>query len=95
VGILQFYAPNLLGGEAKAKAIYKYHRVSGYLILTAFLVNVALATHTYYAGKVLGIKTWATVMAGVLVLAGMYYFIISVLWVVMVVKIWLGYDEGG
>ncbi|KAI5821241.1 hypothetical protein BZA77DRAFT_383654 [Pyronema omphalodes] len=70
VGVLQFYAPNLLGGEAKAKAIYKYHRVSGYLILTAILVNVVLATYTPYAGNVLGIKTWTTVLSGVLVLAG-------------------------
>jgi hypothetical protein len=49
---------------------YKYHRVSGYLILILVLVNVALASLTYYAGNILGIKLWSTVVGGIFVVIG-------------------------
>ncbi|KAK9896360.1 hypothetical protein P389DRAFT_78252 [Cystobasidium minutum MCA 4210] len=46
IGILIAYDPGmrLLGGESKAKALWKYHRLSGYLILPLSLFTAALAT---------------------------------------------------
>ncbi|THH32673.1 hypothetical protein EUX98_g1524 [Antrodiella citrinella] len=55
VGMIQFYAPSLVGGKEKAQSIYKYHRMSGYLIFV-FIVLAAIAV-TY---------TDAFVLAGVL-----------------------------
>jgi len=37
---------NLLGGPGKAKAVWKYHRVSGYLILPLSLFTASLATYS-------------------------------------------------
>jgi hypothetical protein len=51
---------------------YKYHRVAGYTILTLVLVNVILATKTFYGGSILKIKTWVTVLGSILVVLGMF-----------------------
>lgn len=45
LGVLVVYAPGLFGGIAKAKKTYKYHRISGYLLL------VLLWTTTLYGVK--------------------------------------------
>lgn len=71
VGVLQFYAPNLLGGVDSAKAIYKYHRVSGYLIMVLSVVTICLATQTGFNENVLHIRLWATIVASVLVILGL------------------------
>jgi uncharacterized membrane-anchored protein len=42
VGITQYFVPQLYGGEANAKKLYKYHRVGGYVILLAMLATVVL-----------------------------------------------------
>ena len=63
VGITQYFIPQLYGGEANAKKLYKYHRVGGYVILLAMLATVALATQTDYNKNVLQIQLWAVLVA--------------------------------
>ncbi|CUS15596.1 unnamed protein product [Tuber aestivum] len=70
IGFTQYFVPGLYGGVGNARAIYKYHRVSGYFLLTLFLVNVILATSTYYAGNILGLKAWGVILVSILVVAG-------------------------
>lgn len=53
---------------------YKYHRVAGYTLLVLTLVNVVLATQTYYASRILGIKTWATIAGSIFVFLGGPFF---------------------
>lgn len=70
VGIAQYYVPSVFGGVSNAKKMYKYHRVSGYVLLILALATVAAATQTDYNVNVLHIKLWAVLLAAVLVLAG-------------------------
>ena len=70
VGFTQYYAPALYGGEENAKAVYKYHRMSGYVVLTLGLATVCAATQTTYNKMALGIRLWVVLVASVLVLAG-------------------------
>ncbi|KAI5798003.1 hypothetical protein DFH27DRAFT_97113 [Peziza echinospora] len=72
-GVTQRYIPSLYGGEDKAKAFYRYHRMTGYaLILPLILLTIILATKTQYATSVLGLRTWAVVLAAVAVVGGVY-----------------------
>jgi hypothetical protein len=70
VGITQFFTPGLYGGEDNAKALYKYHRLSGYVILLVMLATVCAATQTDYNRNVLEIQLWAVVVAAVIVVLG-------------------------
>jgi len=70
VGITQYFVPALYGGVENAKKLYKYHRVSGYVILLAMLVTVALATQTDYNKNVLQIQLWAVVVGALILLIG-------------------------
>ncbi|KAF2274637.1 uncharacterized protein EI97DRAFT_421749 [Westerdykella ornata] len=70
VGFTQYFTPNLYGGEERAKRVYKYHRLAGYVIATLGLATVCAASWTEYGGKVAGIQHWAVIVASVLVLAG-------------------------
>ncbi len=70
VGFTQYYVPKLYGSVDKAKSIYKWHRISGYIILTLLLATVAAATQTTYNKTTLDIKLWAILVAAVLVLIG-------------------------
>jgi len=70
VGITQYYFPAVYKGEDNAKAIYKYHRIAGYVILVLALATVAAATQTDYNKNVLGIQLWAVVVASVITLVG-------------------------
>jgi Eukaryotic cytochrome b561 len=72
VGVLQFFFQDLLGGPDKAKSIYKYHRISGYTIVTLGVATVCAATWTDYNILVLGIHQWAVITAGVILLAGLF-----------------------
>ncbi|PWW74775.1 hypothetical protein C7212DRAFT_365265 [Tuber magnatum] len=72
IGFTQYFVPGLYGGVGNAKALYKYHRVSGYFLLTLFLVNVILASLTYYGGKILNLKTWGVILVSVLAVAGVF-----------------------
>lgn len=70
VGIVAFYFPNLLGGEAKAKATYKYHRVSGYLVSVLVLTTVTLGTQTpWFHAKVPSLAIW--IVYDVLIVVGL------------------------
>lgn len=70
VGHAQYHTPWLLGGEARAKALYKYHRMSGYFVLLMFLATVAAATQTTFNRTTLHIRLWTVLLASVLTLAG-------------------------
>ena len=70
VGITQYYTPELYGGVGKAKAVWKYHRVSGYVILTLSLVTICAATQTGFNKNALHIQLWAVITASVITLVG-------------------------
>jgi hypothetical protein len=72
VGVLQFFFPDLLGGEERAKSIYKYHRISGYTIVLLTLVTVAAATWTDYVKEVLNVHHWGVIVAELLTVGGLY-----------------------
>ncbi|KAL8744372.1 MAG: hypothetical protein Q9190_003368 [Brigantiaea leucoxantha] len=72
VGIAQFYTPSVFGSVDKAKSVYKWHRMSGYLILVMSFVTVALATQTGFNENTLHIQLWAVVVAAVIVLIGTF-----------------------
>ncbi len=62
----------MFGGEQQAKALWKYHRYGGYVLLLLALTTVVSAGETGYAQSVLRIKTWALGVAAVLVAAGVF-----------------------
>jgi len=70
VGFTQYFVPNLYGSVDKAKAIYKWHRISGYIILTLLLATAIAATQTDFNKTTLDIKIWAIIIAAALVLIG-------------------------
>lgn len=70
VGFTQYFLPQLFGGVSKAKAIYKWHRLSGYVILVLMLATVAAATQTDTGRLFLKLKLWAVLVGSVLVLIG-------------------------
>ncbi|MCJ1417519.1 hypothetical protein MMC32_003863 [Xylographa parallela] len=70
VGITQYYTPSLYGGLDNAKAIWKYHRMSGYLILLLFFATISAATQTDFNKNVLHIQLWAVIVASILTLIG-------------------------
>lgn len=64
--------PRLYGGEQRVRAVWKYHRYSGYLVLVLLLATICSAAKTPYAEQVLHLKLWATVLASILVVAGVF-----------------------
>ena len=70
MGFTQYYTPSLYGGVDKAKAVWKYHRATGYVIATLGLATVCAATWTTYNLNVGHIQHWAVIVASVLVLVG-------------------------
>jgi predicted ferric reductase len=70
VGFTQYFVPQLYGSVDKAKSIYKWHRISGYIILIFLLATVIAATQTTYNLNTLDIKLWAVIIAAILVLIG-------------------------
>lgn len=70
VGFTQYFTPSLYGSVSKAKAVYKYHRWSGYLILILTLTTVILATRTTFNVNVLHLKLWVVVTTSALILVG-------------------------
>ncbi|MCJ1246725.1 hypothetical protein MMC30_003934 [Trapelia coarctata] len=70
VGITQYYIPALYGGVENAKAVWKYHRMSGYLLLVMFFATIAAATQTDFNKSTLHIQLWAVVVAALLTLVG-------------------------
>lgn len=70
VGITQYFTPGLYGGVDNAKKLYKYHRLSGYIILVLMLATVCAATQTDFNKNTLGIQLWAVVLCSVLIVIG-------------------------
>lgn len=70
MGFTQYFTPGLYGGEDNAKALYKYHRVFGYMTLLVMLATVCAATQTGFAINVLELQLWAVVTASVIVVVG-------------------------
>ncbi|POS83581.1 hypothetical protein EPUL_006037 [Erysiphe pulchra] len=70
IGFTQYYTPSLYGSVANAKAIYKYHRASGYVALILMLATVATATKTAFNVNVLHLQLWVVVSTSILVLLG-------------------------
>lgn len=71
MGVTQYFTPGLYGGEDNAKALYKYHRVWGYLTIVVMLATICAATFTTFNTGVLGIQLWAVVVASVVTLVGL------------------------
>lgn len=70
VGLVQFYAPQLVGGTARAKSLYKWHRAAGYILTAAILVNVTLGTQTpFFRPKVQSLALW--IVLDVFIVAGL------------------------
>ena len=70
IGVAQYYTPQLFGSVARAKAVYKYHRISGYAIITLLLINATYGTQTpWFKSKYAGL--WLFIFLDVLVLAGL------------------------
>lgn len=72
VGATQFFYPQLYGSVEKAKSIYKYHRISGYVIFAMLTATVCAATWTDYNLMILKIHHWSVITASVILLAGLY-----------------------
>lgn len=70
VGFTAYFTPKLFGSVDAAKALYKWHRMSGYLIFVLMLATVAAATQTDYNKNVLDIKLWAVLFSAALILIG-------------------------
>ncbi|KAF2763939.1 hypothetical protein EJ03DRAFT_332298 [Teratosphaeria nubilosa] len=70
VGITQYFTPKLYGSVDNAKSMYKYHRLSGYVILLLMLATVCAATQTTFNVNVLQIQLWAVVVASLIVVLG-------------------------
>ncbi|KAJ5601666.1 hypothetical protein N7510_011200 [Penicillium lagena] len=70
-GVVQFFVPSLVLGSVDAgKRLYKYHRIAGYVVLLLEMAVVVAATQTDYNLTTLRIPLWATLVAIVLILAG-------------------------
>ena len=69
-GFLIWATPGVFGGIDKAKALWKYHRWTGYAILLLLVSTVVTSTGTDYNKAVLGIKTWAASIAVALIVIG-------------------------
>ncbi|KAF3075134.1 hypothetical protein TsFJ059_003283 [Trichoderma semiorbis] len=72
VGFTMWATPKLYGGEDNAKAIWKYHRYSGYFVLLLLLATINSATQTDYNKNVLKVKLWATLSLSALVVIGIF-----------------------
>lgn len=70
IGFTQYFVPQLYGGVENAKAIYKWHRMSGYVTLIMMLATACAATQTYTGMNTLDIKLWAVLVSSVLILTG-------------------------
>lgn len=71
IGFAQYYIPtSVFGSVDNGKKIYKYHRISGYLILLMALATICAATETGFNKMALHIQLWAVIVASVLVVAG-------------------------
>ena len=71
-GFLMWGVPGVFGGAENAKALWKYHRISGYTLFPLLLATVITAVDTDYNRKVLDIKLYAVLIAVGLIVVGVY-----------------------
>ncbi|KAK0740930.1 eukaryotic cytochrome b561-domain-containing protein [Schizothecium vesticola] len=72
-GVVMWLVPGVVGvGEERARGWWRWHRYSGYAVLVLLTGTVVSAAATPYVGGVLEVKMWMVVLAGVLVLAGVF-----------------------
>lgn len=69
-GFIMWATPALLGGEAKAKALWKYHRVGGYINLLLLLATFCTAADTGFVRNALKIESWVFYAPMALIAAG-------------------------
>ncbi|KAF3352130.1 hypothetical protein VdG1_09350 [Verticillium dahliae VDG1] len=62
VGFTMWAAPSLYGGDDRAKAVWKYHRASGYGLYVALLATVLTAVWTDYNRNLARIPAWLLVV---------------------------------
>lgn len=71
-GFLMWGVPGVFGGVDNAKALWKYHRISGYLLFLLILATVISAVWTDFNVNVLNIRLWAVLVSIVLIVLGVY-----------------------
>lgn len=71
-GFLIWGVPGVFGGVEKAKALWRYHRISGYLLYPLVLATVVSAVYTDFNVNVLDIKLWEVSVAVALIVIGVY-----------------------
>lgn len=71
-GFLMWGVPGVFGGIDNAKALWKYHRISGYLLFILILATVTSAVWTDFNVNVLKIRLWAVIVAIALIVLGVY-----------------------
>lgn len=72
VGFAMWGVPGVFGGIENAKKIWKYHRVSGYLLYALILATVVSAVYTDFNVNVLDLKLWAVLVSVILIVIGVY-----------------------
>ncbi|KAJ6441887.1 Protein arginine N-methyltransferase [Purpureocillium lavendulum] len=73
VGFTMWATPALYGGEARARALWRWHRVFAYaVVLPLLLVTVFFTAYTPYNVGILKMKWWGLLIALVLVVVGVY-----------------------
>jgi uncharacterized membrane-anchored protein len=70
IGFTTYFIPQLYGGVNNAKSLYKYHRVSGYVILVFMLVTASAASVTDTGRDTLHLKLWSLLVCSALILTG-------------------------
>ncbi|KAL1877068.1 hypothetical protein Daus18300_002678 [Diaporthe australafricana] len=71
-GFLMWGVPGVFGGIDNAKALWKYHRISGYLLFLLILATVISAVWTDFNVNVLNIRLWTVIVAIALIVLGVY-----------------------
>lgn len=71
-GFFMWGVPGVFGGVDNAKALWKYHRMSGYLLYLLILATVISAVYTDFNVNVLSIRLWTVCVAVALVVIGVY-----------------------
>lgn len=72
VGFAMWGVPGVFGGLENAKKVWKYHRMSGYLLYALILATVVSAVYTDFNVNVLDLKLWAVLVSVVLIVIGVY-----------------------
>lgn len=72
VGFTMWATPALYGGRDNALAVWKYHRVSGYVVLILLLATVSSSVKTEHVQNVLKLPLWPPVLMSIFIVAGVF-----------------------